>query len=109
MSVSDDGLPATLELAWDRNIQPGQIELVFDTGMHRLLTLSHSNAYMESMVWGRGQPETVKDYQVEGRVSGIWQPLVDISGNYQRRRTHRIEGCGPIDRLRIRVEATNGL
>ena len=109
MSVSDNGLPATLELAWDQNIQPGQIELVFDTGMHRLLTLSHSNAYMESMVWGRGQPETVKDYQVEGRVSGIWQPLVDISGNYQRRRTHRIEGCGPIDRLRIRVKATNGL
>ena len=109
MSVPDDGLPATLELAWDRNIQPGQIELIFDSGMHRLLTLSHSDAYMKSMVWGRGQPETVRVYQIEGRVSGVWLPLVDVSDNYQRRRTHRIESCGPIDKLRVKVKATNGL
>ncbi len=109
MSNPTDGLPAILELAWDQPIQPGHIEFIFDSGMHRLLTLSHSDAYMKSMVWGRGQPETVRDYQVEGRVLGNWQILVEVADNYQRRRTHRIEGCGPIDRLRIRVKATNGL
>ena len=109
MSVPADGLPATLELAWNQQIQLGQIELIFDTGMHRLLTLSHSDAYMKSMVWGGGQPETVRDYQIEGRVSGVWQPIINVADNYQRRRTHRIEGCGPIDRLRLSVKATNGL
>ena len=109
MSDPADGLPAVLELTWARCMRPARIELIFDTGLYRPLTLSHSNAYMERMVWGQGQPETVRDYRIEGRVSGVWHPLLEVTGNYLRRRIHRMDAREPVDRLRIIVKATHGL
>lgn len=109
MSDPAQGMPAWLELAWDRPIQLGTVELIFDTGMHRPLTLSHSDGFLERMVWGQPQPETVRDYRIEGRVAGRWQPLAEISGNYQRRRVHEVSPEAGVDALRITVTATNGL
>ena len=56
--------------------------------MHRPLTLSHSDAYSARMEWGQPQSETVRDYVIEGCVEGEWRPLVNVAGNYQRRRVH---------------------
>ena len=109
MSDPTDGMPAVLELGWGRFIRPARIELIFDTGMHRPLTLSHSDVYLQRMVWGRGQPETVRDYQIEGRVSGVWHPLLKVTDNYLRRRIHMFDDSEEVDKLRIIVNATNGL
>ena len=111
MSEPDAGLPAWLELAWEQPIQLGSVVLVFDTGMHRPLTLSHSDGFLARMVWGQPQPETVRDYHLEGRSNGEWRTLVEVTGNYQRRQVHPIalpSGMA-IDALRVTVTASNGL
>ncbi len=103
------GLPAWLELRWDKAIRPAEIQVIFDTGMHRALTLTHSDAYAARMEWGRPQPETIKDYTIEGIHGGTRQTLVDVQGNYQRRRVHAIENAPALNAIRINITATNGL
>ena len=103
--------PEWLELRWNEPIRPSQVQLVFDSGLHRPLALSHSNAYMARMVWGKPQPETVGDYRIEGQCGGEWQTLAEVTGNYQRLRAHDVElepEC-QLDAVRVVVDATNGV
>ena len=111
MSEPAASLPAWLEFRWAEPQRPGEIQLIFDSGLHRPLTLTHSDAYVERMVWGAPQTETVRDYMIEGRCGGEWQQLIEVTGNYQRRRTHSIDlepECA-LDAVRVTVTATNGL
>jgi len=103
------GLPAWLELSWDRPVTPARIELVFDTGLHRYLTLTHHDGYCARMEWGRPQPETVRDYTITGFAGGEWRELLSVSGNYQRRRGHAVRRPTPVRALRLTVTATNGI
>ncbi len=103
-------LPATLEIRWNNPVVLGKVVLVFDTGLHRLLTLSQADGYTAKMLWGQPQPETVRDYTVDILTSsGGWQEVAQIKGNYQRQRTHVLEAIEPTTALRIQVTATNGL
>ena len=103
------GLPAWIELAWPEPIEARSIQLVFDTGLHRVLTLSQADDFVRRrMLWGRPQPESVRDYVLEGRLGDTWRELARVEGNYQRRRVHRLDGR-PLDALRLTVTATNGL
>jgi hypothetical protein len=109
MSDPAEGLPAWLQLEWPAEIAVSEIQLVFDTGLHRHLTLSHHDGYTSRMKWGRPQPETVRDYTIQNLAAGGWQQLVEVSGNDQRLRRHVVEPHGLIRALRINVSATNGL
>lgn len=109
MSDPAAGLPAWLMLEWDQPVNAREIRLVFDTGLHRVLTLSHADAYTARMQWGKPQPETVCDYTLEGRASGQWQTLEEVRGNYQRLRVHRLAEPQSMDALRITVHSANGL
>ncbi len=109
MSDPAAGFSAWLKLQWERPILPREVQLVFDTGLHRPLTLTHSDAYAQRMVWGVPQPETVRDYTVEAEYDDGWRTLVDIRGNHQRRRVHALGLPGPSRALRIVIRATNGL
>jgi len=110
MSDPAKGLPAWIELEWQRPVRPREIRIVFDTGMHRVLTLSHSDAYVQRMVWGRPQPETVSDYRIEALDAfGAWQLVEQVEGNYQRLRVHRVETPVETTRLRITCTATQGI
>jgi hypothetical protein len=103
------GLPAWIELRWDSPVTMRRIELVFDTGLHRQLTLTHSLAYREGMCWGQGQPETVKDYTVEREdETGTWTILAAVQGNGQRRATHELPAPRSTRAIRVRVTATWG-
>ena len=108
--ISDpaNGLPAHLELHWETPVTLGEVQLIFDTGLHQPLTLSHADGYTRKMRWGRPQPETVRDYELQARVEGNWQPLARIEGNYQRRRRHVLDTPVTADALRITVHATQG-
>ncbi|MDA0712313.1 MAG: FAD-dependent oxidoreductase, partial [bacterium] len=106
MSLS---LPAALELRWPAPITPTRVHLVFDTGMHRPLTLSHSDAFVQRMQWGQAQEETVRDYVIEGEANGVWHTLDERRGNYQRRVEHVLNGEKEVSAVRIKVTATNGL
>ncbi|QDV49696.1 FAD-dependent oxidoreductase [Gimesia fumaroli] len=109
MSDAADRLPATLLLEWETPITLSEIRLIFDTGLHRHLTLSHHDGYTSKMIWGEPQPETVRDYQIEVVSGTDWKTLVSVVGNYQRRRVHRVETQLSVSQLRVMVTATNGV
>ena len=102
------GLPAWLELRWPAPVRLAEVQVVFDTGMHRRLTLSHSDAYVQGMCWGMAQPECVRDYRIEALVGGAWQPVLSVAGNFQRLRRHALSGVPATAALRLVVTATNG-
>ncbi|MCX5661486.1 MAG: FAD-dependent oxidoreductase [Planctomycetota bacterium] len=109
MSDPATGLPAWIELRWDAPVRLGRVQITFDTGMHRVLTLSHSEWYVSMMQWGKAQEETVSDYvvEVEGE-PGVWREAVRVEGNHQRLRSHALNGS-PTRALRVRVLKTQGL
>lgn len=109
MSDPARGLPAWLEARWTEAVTLGEVALVFDTGLHRLLTLSQADGYTAKMLWGRPQPETVRDYRIEAEVEGAWRVVAEAAGNHQRRAVHRLESPVRARALRVVVTATNGL
>lgn len=108
MSDPAAGLPAWIQLDWSPPVSPTRLKLVFDTGLHRVLTFSLAQSYTAKMCWGSPQPETVSDYVVETRRRGSWKAVSAVVGNYQRVNTVALDGT-EIDGLRIEVRGTNGL
>lgn len=111
MSAAGVALPASLVLLWQRPVSIREIRCVFDTGMHRRLTLTHHDGLMAKMHWGEAQPETVKDYAIEVRrpEGEDWERLFDITDNHQRLRTHQLASEMEVAEIRIVVRATNGV
>ena len=109
MSDPAQGLPAWISLSWQNQVAMGSIELIFDTGMHRLLTLSMADGYTERMHWGEPQPETIRDYAIEAHADGQWKTILEVQSNYQRRRVHRLDQPFETSKLRIHVFNTNGI
>lgn len=114
-------LPAWIQFDWaDEAVEFSEIQLIFDTGLHRHLTLSHHDGYTSEMEWGTAQPETVRDYRIEAlpfsgpnpvgsSTEPSWVLLHEETGNYQRLRRHAISHDGPISALRITVTTANGV
>jgi len=102
-------LPAWLEIRWAAPVSVREVVLILDTGLHRLLTLSQADGYTQKMLWGRPQPETVKDYMLSVETANGWQEVARVENNYQRRRVHRFEQNKVITALRVTVTQTNGL
>jgi hypothetical protein len=109
MSEPSAGLPAWLQLEWEHAVTVTEVQLIFDTGLHRHLTLSHHDGYSRSMQWGQPQAETVRDYELEFYDETGSKTTVKVTGNHQRRRRHPASLPHPIKRLRIKVTRTNGL
>ncbi len=109
MSDPKSGLPAWLELRWHKPVDLAEVSIVFDTGLHRLLTLSQADGYTAKMLWGQAQPETVRDYTVSAETAAGWTELARVCGNYQRLRIHRLAQPVRASALRVSVTATNGL
>jgi len=96
------GEPAWIELEWDRAVRISQVQLTFDTGFERELTLSAAAGVMKGIVRGP-QPETVKDYRL--LADGV--EVARVTGNYQRLRQHSFATV-EARRLRLEISATNG-
>lgn len=105
--ISDpaQGLPAWIELRWPEPVALRRIELVFDSGLHRQLTLTQSDAYCRKMCWGTGQPELVWHYEVAVESGGVWQPVAQVTDNWQRRARHAWAGSTPCTAVRVAVQA----
>mmetsp|Transcript_49095 Transcript_49095/g.123058 ORF Transcript_49095/g.123058 Transcript_49095/m.123058 type:complete len:793 (-) Transcript_49095:185-2563(-) len=115
-------VPAWLKFEWEHPIQDlALVELVFDTGMHRELTLTLKRSMWNRIVWGRPQPETVRDYSIEARLAAgaddQWRQVITVQGNFQRKRRHNVarqmaqidpQKVG-VESLRLVVSATNGI
>jgi hypothetical protein len=96
-----------LDLAWDRPQGISQIQITFDTGFQRELTLSASDSVSKKMIRGP-QPETVRDYEIVATDPANRQvSLVKVTGNHQRLRRHRFVSV-EAKSIRLHVTATNG-
>ena len=99
---------AWVELSWDKPQTIRQVQITFDSGFHRELTLSASDSITKKMVRA-AQPETGKDYTVLARKPGSseWKELAKVDGNHQRLRRHTVD-ASDVEAVRIHVRATNG-
>jgi hypothetical protein len=81
--IKDDG--AWIELSWNKPQTISRIQITFDTGFQRELTLTASDGINRGIVRGP-QPETVRDYTVSyrGTAGGPLTELVAVKGNFQR-------------------------
>jgi hypothetical protein len=99
---------AWLELAWKAPQKLTEVQLTFDTGFERELTLTASDGINNGIIRA-AQPETVRDYALLYRKPGTkeWVELVKVEGNHERLRRHRF---APVEAeaLRVRITATNG-
>jgi hypothetical protein len=93
---------AWVELAWDAPQRIGEIQLTFDTGFERELTLSASDEATRGTIRA-AQPETVRDYTI----SCDGKQVAAVKGNHQRLNRHRFE---PVEArsVRVHITATNG-
>jgi hypothetical protein len=99
---------AWLELAWERPQTIRQVQLTFDSGFQRELTLSSSAAANVDIIRAP-QPETVRRYSLlyqpdEGKE---WVELASVERNHQRLRRHEFNPV-TAKRIRIHVKETNG-
>jgi hypothetical protein len=94
--------PAWIELRWDRPQRIREVQITFDSGFKRQLTLSSSDAQQVNLVRAP-QPETVKDY----RILAGGKTLAAVQGNFQRLNRHTFD---PVETqsIRIEIETTNG-
>ena len=99
---------AWLQLAWKKPQRLGEIQLTFDSGFQRELTLTASDGINQGIIRA-AQPETVRDYVLSYRApgKGEWTELVKVEGNHQRLRRHRFEPV-EAEAVRLQVLATNG-
>ena len=99
---------AWLELRWDKPQKLRQVQLTFDSGFQRELTLTSSDT-INNGILRQAQPETVKDYKVyyEPAGGGERTLLAEEKGNYQRVNRHKFEPVNAAA-VRIHITATNG-
>jgi hypothetical protein len=104
--LADDG--AWIEVAWDKPQKLQEIQLTFDSGFQRELTLTASDGINNGIIRA-AQPETVRDYTLFYRkeAKGPLVELLKVDGNYQRLNRHRFP---PIEAqaVRLQIRATNG-
>jgi hypothetical protein len=99
---------AWIELSWPKPQTVRHIQIAFDTGFQRELTLSSADFGIRTIVRAP-QPETVRDYKVYGRIPGSAElkELAAVSGNYQRLNRHSFDPVA-VEAIRLHVTATNG-
>jgi hypothetical protein len=99
---------AWLELAWEKPQTIRQVQLTFDSGFVRELTLSSSAAANVDIIRAP-QPETLKKYSIQYQPEGgeEWVELVSVDGNHQRLRRHDFKAVNA-KRIRILAIETNG-
>lgn len=99
---------AWIDLSWKEPQTLREVQITFDTGFHRPLTLTHQDSYNARMVRGP-QPETVRDYELlyQPATGQPWVSIEKVTGNYHRLRRHIFK---PVQAgsLRLKITATNG-
>ena len=100
--------PEWIELAWDTPQDIAYIQITFNTGFQRELTLTADDSITSTIVRA-AQPETVRDYEVSSRTQGReeWTNIASVQGNHQRVNRHLVKVKNSTA-IRIEVGTTNG-
>ena len=96
-----------IELHWPDSKKISHIQIIFDSGFQRELTLS-ANAGVNKRVIRGPQPETVKVYSITARTTGnkVVQ-LVEVKDNFQRLCRHDFDPIKAYS-VRLTIHATHG-
>lgn len=97
---------AWIELSWPEEIAMSQVQVTFDTGFKRELTLTSSDGH-NSHIIRAAQPETVKDYAIEVRMNDEWRTVASVEDNHQRLCRHSFDPV-KTNTMRLKILATNG-
>jgi hypothetical protein len=92
-------LPQWIQLAWDKPQMIATVELTFPG---HLLREYHAYAPFYR------DPQCPRDYRIEVEVGNDWKTVLEVEGNYQRRREHLLPQAVVTQRMRIIVFASNG-
>lgn len=98
---------AWIELAWDKPHKLNHLQITFDSGFRRELTLSSQAAVNKKMIRAP-QPETVRDYVIKVRTADNKEvEVARVTKNHQRLCRHSFP---EIDAKAVRIEvlASNG-
>lgn len=94
--------PEWLQVDLGKAAKIRELQFIFDADLDRHLTNTWVRAPYSI------EPDLVKDYDVEARVSGQWSKVAEVRGNHQRRRVHEFSEAIQADAVRLVVRATNG-
>jgi hypothetical protein len=98
---------AWMSLGWSEPKIIRHIQITFDTGFHRELTLTSSDGHSQHMVRAP-QPETIRDYKIiVTDAQGQEHVVVEESGNHQRIRRHDFNAVNAVQ-VKLHALATNG-
>jgi hypothetical protein len=101
------GDPAWVALNWEQPRRIALVQITFDTGFKRQLTLSAQEAQQVNLLRAP-QPETARDYEIEVLTpSNQAVKVASVTGNFQRQRRHRFDAV-EAKAVRVTVRATNG-
>jgi hypothetical protein len=102
----EESLPQRLTLRWESPQTIRDVYLTFDTDL---------DAPDRCYGWPREAhrfvfpvPECVKDYRIMGSLDGEPHELLQVEGNYHRRRIHSFPEPVVLDELTVEVSATHG-
>lgn len=98
ISDPDQGFPQYLDLVFDQPQNISTVYLTFDTNLN-----CHGSSHLQAPA-----EECVKDYTLYRFEKPDWIPIVEVCGNYQRHRIHRLTEPISTERIRLEVRATNG-
>jgi len=99
--ISDpkEALPQSITLNFGEEIEVGSVYLTFDT-------------FLMVDYWGFEPLEPIKecvsDYSIQAMEGGKWKTLLEVKGNYHRRRIHRLEPPIRTSKLKVVVLKTQG-
>jgi hypothetical protein len=99
---------AWIELSWEKPQMIREVQITFDSGFQRELTLTSQDSVNKGIVRA-AQPETVRDYAIFYRKPGSDElvQIARVTENHQRLKRHHFEPF-PAQALRIHITATNG-
>ncbi|MEM3385577.1 MAG: FAD-dependent oxidoreductase [Nitrososphaeria archaeon] len=98
ISDPNQTLPQWLEINFGKEVKFNTVYLTFDTNL---------NIEFKALPPFYIFPECVKDYTLKIPEDGTYRTIVDIKGNYFRRRVHKFDQV-KADKLRIEIYKTNG-
>lgn len=98
-SDPEANVPQWIELSWPAPVAVGVVELTFPGHLLRDFRF-YPASYKD--------PQCPRDYIVWAWQDGEWKKMMQVEGNYQRHRKHKLEAKVRTDKIKIEITATNG-
>jgi hypothetical protein len=101
-----NGLPADIQVEWERPVSLSRIEIKCDTNVHRNIMMRKDSRESETFTT-KVPPEMLKSLEVEAFVEGVWITLDALENNRRRLIIFQFDQVSTTT-IRIRMKETYG-